>query len=214
MHPRIAHVVLSALGGLALAGCLASSDPAEAPAPQAQPAAPAKAQAGSPRYEIDPVHTTVIFRIEHNGVSAFYGRFNQPTGSFVFDPENPASASFEINVKSENVDTGNAGRDKHLKSPDFFNAKQFPEITFKSTSVQRLGTKAMKVSGDLNLHGITRPLTVEVALIGTGTGQTGNPICGFDAKLTLKRSDFDMKTMIGPVGDEVTLLIGIEGGRR
>lgn len=211
MNPRLALVALSAAGGLVLAGCIAASDPAAAPAPQG---APAKAQAGPARYEIDPVHTTITFRIQHMGVSYFYGRFNQPAGSFVFDPEKPSSASFEINVKADNVDTDSEARDKHLKSPDFFNARQFPEITFKSTSVQRVGTKTMKVSGDLSLHGITRPVTVDLEHVGIATGRSGNPICGFDGKLTLDRSVFDMKTMIGPLGTEVTLMIGIEGERR
>jgi polyisoprenoid-binding protein YceI len=163
------------------------------------------------RYQVDPVHSTVIFKIKHLGVSYFYGRFNGPTASFSFDPDDPAASSFEIVLKAENVDTGAKGRDDHLKSPDFFNAKQFPRISFKSTRVRGSRDK-LRVTGDLSMHGVTRPITLDMQYVGTGTHpRSGKKIAGFDASFTLKRSDFEIDYMLQGLGDEVTLMVGLEG---
>ncbi len=175
--------------------------------------APAAAVQETHTYNVDPVHSTVIFRIKHFGVSYFYGRFNSPTGNFSFDPEKPAESSFEITVKTANVDTHSPRRDGHLKSGDFFNAKQFPEITFKSTSVKKGRGDTLQVTGDLGLHGQTHQITIDLHHVGsrdTGKGQ----LCGFETTFTIKRSDFGMKFMLEGVGDEVTLMIGLEGDKK
>ncbi len=164
-------------------------------------------------YSVDPVHSTVIFRIKHFGVSYFYGRFNSPTGHFAFDPEKPAESSFEITVKTANVDTHSPRRDGHLKSGDFFNAKQFPEITFKSTSVKKGRGDMLKVTGDLGLHGQTRQITIDLHHVGSRDTRKGQ-LCGFETTFTIKRSDFGMTFMLEGVGDEVTLMIGLEGGKK
>ena len=164
-------------------------------------------------YSVDPVHSTVIFRIKHFGVSYFYGRFNSPTGHFTFDPEKPAESSFEITVKTANVDTHSPRRDGHLKSGDFFNAKQFPEITFKSTSVKKGRGDTLHVTGDLGLHGQTRQITIDLHHVGSRDTRKGQ-LCGFETTFTIKRSDFGMTFMLEGVGDEVTLMIGLEGGKK
>src|SRR5437868_12113067 len=87
-------------------------------------------------YEIDPVHSMLVFRIKHMDVGMIYGRFNGPTGKFTFDEQNPSASSFQAQVKAADFDTGNEKRDQHVRGPDFFNAREFPTISFKSTSVK------------------------------------------------------------------------------
>lgn len=177
---------------------------------QTRPSASAKIDT----YAVDSVHSSIIFRIQHMGVSYFYGRINGPAGKFAFSPDDPAACSFEITAKAENVDSGNAKRDDHLKSGDFFNAKQFPDITFKSKSVRKRGEGAYQVTGDLSLHGVTRAITVDLDHVGCATDSRGTARCGFDTAFAIKRSEFGMDFMQGPLGDEVRLMVGIEGVRQ
>jgi polyisoprenoid-binding protein YceI len=113
-------------------------------------------------YKIDPVHATVIYRISHFNVGNAYGRFNEPTGSVTVDNEDPSKSVFEFSVQVDKVDTANPKRDAHLKSPDFFNAKQFPTIDFKSTKVAKKGDNQFELTGDLTLHGVTKSVTFDL----------------------------------------------------
>lgn len=160
-------------------------------------------------YKIDSEHAAVIFKVDHLGVAPAYGRFNDPTGTIVLDKEDPTQSSFTFEVKTENVDTDNEKRDAHLKSPDFFDAKQFPTITFKSKSVKADGDK-FQVTGDLTLHGVTREIVVPIVKTGEkDTGRMGYRT-GWVSEVHLKRSDYGMKGMIGPIGDDVHLIISFE----
>ena len=159
-------------------------------------------------FKLDPVHSQVVFQVEHMGVSKIFGRFNTIQGSFTLD-DDPSKVSFEATVPVESLDTGTAARDKHLKSPDFFNVKQFPDITFKSTAVKKTGDN-YELTGDLTLHGVTKSITVTLTKIGQAQVQ-GAERAGFDAQFTIKRSDYGMTFMMGPVGDEVSLMINLEG---
>jgi polyisoprenoid-binding protein YceI len=170
---------------------------------------PAATLMATDTYKLDPVHSMVIFEINHFGVSNTYGRFNEPTGSFVMD-DDAGKMSFEASVPAANVDTNNAQRDTHLKSDSFFSAKQFPDITFKSTGVKKTGDKTFDVTGDLTLHGVTKSITVPLTLIGAAKTQAGDR-AGFGATFSIKRSDYGMTFMVGPVGDDVTLIINLEG---
>src|SRR4051812_5271713 len=102
-------------------------------------------------YKGDPVHSTVIFRSDHAGLGHVWGRFNDPTGTFSVNEADPTKSSFNIDIPVANVDTHNEKRDAHLKSPDFFNAKQYPTINFKSTAVKRGEGKVLEVTGDLTM---------------------------------------------------------------
>lgn len=164
-------------------------------------------------YDVDPGHSYVVFRIGHLGVSNNWGRFDSPTGKIVIDDADPSKSSVEVEVKTQAVDTGNKKRDDHLRSPDFFNAKQFPTIGFKSDSIKKLTDGKYEVSGKLTLHGQTRPLTVTLDRVGAADTQMGSR-AGFDTNFTIKRSDFGMDKMVGPVGDEVTLWISLEGVKK
>jgi len=170
---------------------------------------PGTALLAADSYKIDPVHSMVIFQIGHFGVSNVFGRFNNPTGTFVMD-DDAANMSFQASVETDKVDTANAQRDAHLKSDSFFSAKQFPDITFKSTSIKKTGDKTYDVTGDLTLHGVTKSITVPLNLIGAAKTQAGDR-AGFGGTFSIKRSDYGMTFMVGPVGDDVTLWVNLEG---
>lgn len=161
-------------------------------------------------YKIDSVHSSVAFCAMHLGITNFYGRFNEVAGDVVFDKENPAKSSVNVTVQTESIDTHNPKRDQHLKSPDFFNSKQFPAITFKSNKVEGSGD-AFKVTGDFTLHGVTKPITVEFKKLGEGKGMQGEMRAGGETKFTIKRSEYGMNFMPGGVGDEVTIMLSLEG---
>jgi polyisoprenoid-binding protein YceI len=161
-------------------------------------------------FKIDPVHSSVIFSAMHLGVANFYGRFNDVSGTVVFDKADPSKSSVDLTIPVESVDTHNEKRDQHLKSPDFFNAKQFPVITFKSKTVESSGD-TYKVTGDFTLHGVTKPVTLEIKKGGEGQGAQGEIRGGGEARFTIKRSDFGMAFMQGPVGDEINIIVSLEG---
>src|SRR5947208_4002611 len=128
-------------------------------------------------YAIDGMHTAVTFKVSHLGLSWVYGRFNDVGGGFTLDAGNPAAASFTLTVKTDSIDSGNKKRDDHLRSPDFFNVKQFPQITFKSTGVKPIDG-GFEVTGDLTIHGATHPVTFSLkggrtAEFPKGTTRTG-----------------------------------------
>jgi polyisoprenoid-binding protein YceI len=106
-------------------------------------------QAQAVTYRIDPVHSFIIFRVKHLNTGFAYGRFNTFSGTFVVDERNPANSSIELEIDANSVDTGNSQRDDHLRNPDFFNARQFPKITFKSTRVRKLNDTTVEVQGNL-----------------------------------------------------------------
>ena len=165
------------------------------------------------KYKIDPVHSSVVFRIQHFGVSYFYGHFNEMTGSFAVDEENIANSSVEATIKVGSLDTHNDKRDSDLKGPDFFNAKTFPVITFKGTSFKKMDGDKIEVSGDLTLHGVKKSVTLVLTHVGSGKDPWGGYRSGYEGSITLMRSDYGMKFMLEGVGDEVTMYIGIEGIR-
>ncbi len=166
-------------------------------------------------YEIDAVHSAFLFRVKHLGVSYSYGRFNEATGKFTIDAADPAKNSIEIEVKADSIDTANAGRDKHLTGPDFFNTVEFPKLTFKSTTFKKKDGNKFEVTGDLTMHGVTKQVTTEAELVGTGKHpKSGAPIAGWETTLTIKRSDYGMTYGLEGIGDEVTLTISLEGAAK
>ena len=173
---------------------------------------PASVVAGD-NYRVDPIHSSVYFRTEHIGISWIHGRFNDVSGKFSIDKEDPSKSSFELTIKAETIDTNNKGRDSHLRGPDFFNVKQFPLLTFKSTSVKPI-EGGYEVQGDFTMHGQTRSITF--ALKGGKEAEFPKTIkrTGFTTELTLKRSDFGMDKFAGMISDETHVSIGMEGTRK
>lgn len=196
---------LMALAGLSILGG-AFALTGGAPADAMQPA--------TGGFSVDAVHSSVVFKVRHQGVANFYGRFNDVSGSFLIDPDKPEAGSFDITIAAESVDTNSDNRDKHLRSADFFSAKEFPTITFKSTSMTRTADAAFDVTGDLTLRGTTKPITAKVAYGGTTKGRRGE-VAGIEATFTIKRSDFGVSYMVGPgLSDEVALIVSLEGERK
>ncbi|MEY2562781.1 MAG: hypothetical protein QOH88_974 [Verrucomicrobiota bacterium] len=161
-------------------------------------------------YKVDPVHSSVIFSIKHFGVTDFYGDFKEITGTVSFDAADASKSSVELTMPVASLDTRNDKRDQHLKSPDFFNAAQFPTITFKSTKIEGTGD-TYKITGDLTIHGVTKPVTAEFKKGAENKGQKGEVRSGGETRFTIKRSDFDMKFMTGPLGDDVNIILSLEG---
>ena len=165
-------------------------------------------------YVLDPDHTFPNFAIDHLGFSTIYGRFGKTEGTLVVDREGGSSA-VEVIVDTASIDTGHEKRDEHLRSPDFFNVVEFPEMAYKSSKVTFNGDSQATVEGELTLMGQSKPLTLEVTRIHCGPHPFNQKeMCGFDARATLKRSDFGISYGLPAVGDEITLLIGAEGEKQ
>lgn len=166
------------------------------------------------QFALDPVHSSLLFKVKHLGVSYSYGRFNAPTGTIVWDSADPTKSTFQISAKVESLDTGNAKRDGHLKSPDFFDGKQFPTIGFKSTAVKPLADNKYEVTGDLTIRGTTRPITVVLEHVGTASGPQGGTKTGFDGQFTINRQDFGVAYMPQGIGNDVTIFVALEADKR
>jgi polyisoprenoid-binding protein YceI len=156
-------------------------------------------------YQVDPIHSVIVFRVKHMDVGMFYGRFNGPQGTFTYDEQDPSKSSFQVSVKAKDFDSGNAKRDEHVRGPDFLNAKEFPNVTFKSNSVKPAGDNKLEVSGELTMHGQTKPVTATLEKIGAANGRVG-----FEGVFDIKRSDFGIKGVQG-IGDDVRLIVAFQG---
>ena len=163
-------------------------------------------------YEIDTAHSMILFRAKHSGVSYNYGRFNEFTGKLMIDETDISKSTVEFEVKTASVDTANEKRDQHLRSSDFFSAKQFPVITFKSTKVSMKDGKEdmLEITGDLELLGVKKSITVDVEITGKAKGRQGEPLIGFESIFTIKRSEFGMTYGAGAVSDDIRLIVTIE----
>ncbi len=164
-------------------------------------------------YTIDAVHSSVSFKIKHMGLSYVHGRFNAFSGAFTVDSADPSKTSFKMSIKSQSVDTNNPARDNHLKSPEFFNAKQYASIEFKSSSVKPI-EGGYEVTGELTLRGETKPITFKLEggevikdpRMGTKTG--------FSTDFVIKRADFGVGKTMPMLGDDVHVSIGFEGTKK
>jgi polyisoprenoid-binding protein YceI len=165
-------------------------------------------------YKLDPEHTSVVYRVKYSGVTFVYGRFNGPTGTFTYDQSSPSKSSIEMQVDANNIDTAVEKRDNHLKSPDFFDAGEYPLVTFKSTSVKKISSDTYQVTGSLTLLGKSRTLTVNANHTGSGKDPWGNFRRGFETSFTIKRSDFGMDFMLGGVSDEIGITVSVSGIRQ
>jgi len=161
-------------------------------------------------YAIDESHTSLTFKVSHLGLSWTHGRFDDVTGNFEFDESKPEDAAFKLVTKIDSIDTNNKKRDDHLRSPDFFNAKQFPALTFASKTVKAV-KGGWEVTGDLTMHGVTKPVKFVLAGGKTAELPPGTKRIGFSTDFTLKRSDFGIDKALEMIGDEVHIAISFEG---
>ncbi len=166
------------------------------------------------RYVLDPGHTYPSFTIDHLGFSVMSGRFNQSEGSLVIDRTGDKSR-LDVVIAAASIDTGHDKRDEHLRNEDFFDVEKYPTITYTSRSVSWNGQNRATVQGELSMHGVTRPVTLDVSSIRCGRHPFKQVyVCGFDATTTLNRSDFGMTSYAGAVGDEVQIRIEAEATRQ
>jgi polyisoprenoid-binding protein YceI len=196
-----------ALAVLALTGLALHADPARAQAPLPDSLV---------EYEVDTSHTQVMFKVRHMGVSTVTGKFNRYAATFAFDPADPESSWVTATIDAASIDTDNDRRDNHLRSADFFAADSYPNLTFQSTSVERVEDGRLRVSGDLSIRGVTKPVVLDVTLEGATTGQGGQPIVGWTAETTVNRKDYGLLwnrlTEAGGwvVGDDVRIVLEVE----
>ena len=181
---------------------------------------PAPAHAGDMvTYKIDSGHSSVGFSVTHF-FSKVPGSFTIFEGSIQLDPNDLSKGSVDITIDAASIDTNVEDRDKHLRSPDFFDVQKHPKITFKSTSVKKMGPKKAQVAGKLTMHGVTKPVTLEVDVLGFGPDAWGGYRSGFQARTTINRQDFGVtwnKVLDGGgfvLGNEVDIVINIEGVRQ
>lgn len=167
-------------------------------------------------WEIDPSHTTLGFHARHAMVAKVRGRFSDFTGSFTLDGANPAASSATLTIMAASIDTKNADRDGHLTSAEFLDVEAFPTITFTSTSVAQKSDSEFDVTGDLTIHGVTKPVTITWELIGTTVDPWGGTRIGFEGKAEISRKEFGMVWNVALeaggvlVGDTVKLEFDVE----
>jgi polyisoprenoid-binding protein YceI len=165
-------------------------------------------------YGLDPAHSAIYFEVDHFGYAKVLGRFNEVSGTLSLDAADLSASSVSVEVKTSSLDTGQAKRDEHLQSPDFFNAAEFPTLSFKSTSVEKTGENTAKVTGDVSLLGMTKPAVLEITLNKHAPhpvpAYKGVMVAGFSGVMTIDRTDFGMKYGEGGIGSAVTIRVEAE----
>jgi polyisoprenoid-binding protein YceI len=144
------------------------------------------------QWAFDVVHSSVNFTVRHMVVSKVRGRFTKFDGTLLMDERDPSGGLVEVAIDAASIDTGVGQRDAHLRSADFFDVERFPTITFKSTRVEPAGAGALRVSGDLTMHGVTRPVVLDVEYAGSTKDPWGGVRAGFSARASLDRRDFGL----------------------
>jgi len=167
----------------------------------------------APTFKVDPGHAAATFEVTHLGTSTTHGRFNAVGGRYALDANDLSNSFVEVTIDAKSIDTNNKKRDDHLRGPDFFNAKRFPKLTFKSKRIERKG-KDFVAHGTLTLHGVSKNVSVVVRKVGEGKDPWGGFRSGYDATFDIKRSDFGMNFMQGGISDRVAIRVSLEGIRQ
>lgn len=167
------------------------------------------------RWLIDPDHTVATFTVRHLMIADVHGHFNRISGELMYAPDDPAATSLEAVIEAETICTGIAKRDEHLRSADFFDVPHFPHITFKSTGAELEGPELRRLRGSFTLHGVTRPVVLEVECFGPVTSHDGDTSVGLRLRTSIDRNDFGMTWNVPlPVGlmvsTEVRLVVDLE----
>ncbi len=166
-------------------------------------------EAKAAEYDIDPVHSAVLFKVLHFNAGYVWGRFNAFEGAF----STAEDGAMEMTIQTGSIDTNHNGRDAHLRSDDFFDAENYPEMSFTATGITPT-EDGFSVEGEFTLLGETQPITLDVTKVGEGEDPQGNYRYGFEAEGTLDRTDFGMDFMVGPIGADIHLIIAVEGVRQ
>jgi len=162
-------------------------------------------------YKIDPDHTSVTFKINHLGFSHYTGRFDRIEGILNFNNNNPDQSNVDITIYPNSVDTNNPKLEEDLRGDKWLNVIKFPRATYHATRLERTGVMTGKIFGDFTFLGITRPLTLDVTFVGTGTHPfTRKQVLGFSAVASFDRSDYGLSNLLPALGNEVVLEIEAE----
>ena len=167
-------------------------------------------------WKIDPTHSSVEFRVKHMLVTTVRGRFTDVAGDLYGDLDNPLDGEVDVTIDAASVDTRQEQRDVHLRSADFLDVENFPTITFKSTGVEVLEKDHLHISGDLTIHGVTRPVTLDTHINGTGKTPFGTEVVGASATTSFNRKDFGLNWNVALeaggwlVGDKINVDLEIE----
>ena len=162
------------------------------------------------KFEVDNSHSSILFSISHFNIGYIYGRFNTIGGTVVIDKADADKSAFEFSIKSNSIDTNDIGRDNHLKSTEFFDVENHPEIEFKSQQV-RLEKGTYNVTGKMKIAGVEKQVTLPLQLLGVGKGPFGNTRMGMMGKFSIKRSDFGIDKMLDTLGDKVSITFCFQG---
>ncbi len=169
-------------------------------------------------YNVDKGHSEVSFKVKHL-LGKVPGRFNDFSGTIVFDPAKPETSSVEFAIKATSIDTANGDRDGHLRSADFFDVEKFPEITFKSTAVKVVAPNRFQVTGAFTMHGVTKTIILPVEYLGEAKDPWGNTKAGYAAETVINRKDYgivwnkSLDTGGTLLGEEVEIAINLEVGK-
>jgi polyisoprenoid-binding protein YceI len=166
-------------------------------------------RAATETYQFDPAHSSVAFSIRHF-LAQVPGQFAKVTGQIDLDPADFTRSAVTATVDLASVSTQNEKRDEHLRTPDFFDTATHPAATFKSTRWVKTGDNTYDVTGEFSLHGVTKELTVPVKYLGQAQGNRGATLTGWQATITLKRSDFGIGKPERSIGDEVVVVLNVE----
>ncbi len=169
-------------------------------------------------FKIDPAHAVAIFRAMHLGYAHVFGRFNDISGEIELDRDNLTRSTVKVRIQTASVDTNHLKRDDHLRSPDFFNAKEFPEMTFVSDKIVQTSDNTGTLHGHLTLLGITKRVTLDVTLNKIAPnplpGYNNVLTAGLSGRTTIKRSDFGMNYALQGIGDEIDIWLEFEAQKQ
>jgi polyisoprenoid-binding protein YceI len=179
-------------------------------------APPGSTQSRPQTFKVDPGDSSVIFKVRHLGLGSLFGRFNSVRGGYTWDEGDPPNGSIHILVAAESVDSNDPARDARFKDEQFLHAGEFSTISFTSNSIKRLHGSVFEIGGDLTLRGVRRPVTAEVEWFGAKDTARHGYRSGFEARFTINCSNFDIPDSdeSGEFGDEVMLIVAIEGLRK
>jgi polyisoprenoid-binding protein YceI len=172
------------------------------------------------KWAVDPAHSSIDFTIRHMMISKVKGSFGSFDAQIDADPQDLTTANVQFSIDLSSIDTKNTDRDNHLRTADFFDVEKYPKLTFESTSITKKGEGEYSVTGNVNLHGVTRPETFDVSFEGAGKDPWGNEKVGFSGTGTLKRSDYGLtynaalETGGVLLGDDVKVSLEIQASKQ
>jgi polyisoprenoid-binding protein YceI len=172
------------------------------------------AQAADYVIDTEKAHAFITFKVSHLGFSFVKGRFNNFSGEFSYDEKNPSASKVSVKIDTSSIDTNHAERDKHLSGADFLDVGKYPTATFTSTGFKELGNGKAKLSGNLTLHGVTKPIVIDATEIGAGKDPWGGYRRGFTGSTTLKLKDYGINYDLGPTSTDVKINLSLEGIRK